>query len=196
MKRLFLTILFLATFLSPAFSQSEDPTKGWDGFERCFTPEGRKDWRFEPDLSGELLIYASRVDLNLGIRMDRRRTWGIGIGLGDNYYDAEPSSEKYLSLYIHNRHYYPLGKRRKTSIFTEFTIGGAYIFYNSRNDEVVREKEEGIYKWSNPEGSVLFDMNLRAGFEFPIWRLHAYLGPAVQLAPFDSFGLCLGVFFQ
>jgi len=118
----------------------------------------------EATISLSSLFFCSNVDVTLGMRLDSQRTWGIGTGYYSNYIDAIPATEKFIPLYVHNRHYYLIGKMQRNAICTEMMLGGAYCVSSSvSHKDAQRDYLVG-------KGGLTPVLTFRASLDFAIWN--------------------------
>jgi len=156
-------------------------------FTHCFSREGRKDWRMQYGASYSLGFPYTQEMATVGIRMDDKREWGLALVHTDLYIDADPASEYYLSLQLHNKHYWFLSQRHRSSFFFEGSFGVCWCYKDTCDES--RSYDDGS---RNDEGLVGPIMELRLGFDFPIHRkLHGNLGFELH----EGMGVFLGINF-
>lgn len=187
MKKTIFSILFLSLFSLPGLSAQERCSMNcFSSFKHCFTPEGRAQWSPAISLSTTLLIYANTTDLAFGIRMDEKRIWGLGVGLGRQYNDSVPGTEYYVPVYIWNRHYYPVGKKRVNAFFCDLRLGAAFFYQ-------VTGKDDDFDDSMADEGDVLPIIRFAPGL-----KLRIYQSFSIMAGPFisnEGFGFHFGFAF-
>ena len=199
MKHIILTILAALTVLTAA-AQEVDTTSNVVGdklnFEKPnFVPstyfesvkahlsaEGRKAWRPEFSLRANVMIYMGSYDLTGGIRTSPNKVFGLGVGRSSVFYDAYPASAYRINLYLYHRHYLPLDKRRRFSLYSDLMGGGSYVY-----------KVTGIFDENHPaptsKGKVNWWYSWQPGISIRLWgKSNIFFGPTIG----PSFGVHLG----
>ena len=132
MKHL-ITILSALMILAPAFAQTADTTStvvgdkldfetpnfvAKDYFEEVkahLSAEGRKYWKPEFSVRANGMFYYMAADLTAGIRTSPNKVFGLGVGHGWQYIDANPAHQYRWNFYLYHRHYIPLDRTRRIS---------------------------------------------------------------------------------
>ena len=65
--------------------------------KESFSAEGRKNWKPEFTVRGNVGIFTGGAILSGGIRIDDKHTLGLMLGEQSIYYDAEPATVHYIS---------------------------------------------------------------------------------------------------
>ena len=90
--------------------------------------EGRKNWKPEFSVRVNLMIYYGSYDLTGGIRTSPNKVFGLGIGRGSQWIDANPASAYRLNVFLWHRHYVPLDRKRRISLYSDLMGGGSYVY--------------------------------------------------------------------
>ena len=198
MKRLIVSILISCFFLSAA-AQDTDTTSTvvgeklnfeqprilvsdyFEGVKMHLSAEGRKEWRPEFSLRYNLMIYKGSVDLTAGIRTSSNKVFGICVGLNNTFYDAIPADASGLHFCLYHRHYIPLDRRRRFSLYSDLMGGGSYIYKVSAAREHPGLPQQGTLRWW---------YSWQPGISIRLWgKSNIFFGPT--LGP--SIGAHLGI---
>lgn len=197
MKHL-ITILSALMILAPAFAQTADTTStvvgdkldfetpnfvAKDYFEEVkahLSAEGRKYWKPEFSVRGNVMIYAGDVSLTGGVRTSPNKVFGLGVGHGWSYYDANPAHQYRWNFFLYHRHYIPLDRRRRISLYSDLMVGGAYAY-----------KVDGQIIDGNPKaGELDWYLSWQPGLSIRLWgKSNIFFGPTIG----PSIGLHLGL---
>ena len=197
MKHLITTLLSIIILL-PAAAQEVDTTSTVVGKKLDFdspnfmiedyfesvkahlSAEGRKEWRPEFSLRTNAFFYNSSLDLTGGIRTSPNKVFGLGVSHGKLYYDANPADAYRWNFYLYHRHYIPLERRRRISLYSDLMVGGAYTY-----------KVTGYIENDNPKvNSLNWYLSWEPGLSIRLWgKSNIFLGPSFG----PTIGLHLGL---
>ena len=197
MKHL-ITILSALMILVPAFAQTADTTSAVVGDKLNFeTPnfvardyfeevkahlsaEGRKYWKPEFRVRLNCMIYHEELSLTGGVRTSPNKVFGLGLGHGWVTYDANPARAKQLDFFLYHRHYIPLDRTRRISLYSDVMVGGSYV-YNVSGYVIDGEPKVGALKWY---------LSWQPGVSIRLWgKSNVFFGPSIG----PSIGLHLGL---
>lgn len=154
----------------------------FDAVKAHLSKEGRQAWRPEFSVRGNVMIYSGTVDLTGGIRTSPNKVFGLGVGYVSLYRDALPAHQNYISFYLHHRHYIPLDRRRRFSLYSDLMAGGKCLY-----------KATGAYREDQPapqKGELSWYFSWQPGLSIRLWgKSNLFFGPS--LGP--SLGLHLGL---
>ena len=200
MKHLITTILLAALMILPAAAQRQDSTTAatekldfesadlvtknyFESVKLHLSKDWRKSWR--PEVSARItsMFYVGSYDLTLGIRTSPNKVFGVGAASGEVFLDAIPARSKRVNFYLYHRHYIPLDRKRRISLYSDLFGGGTYVYKISCD---VRDKES-----IHPnEGEMRWYYMWQPGISIRLWgKSNVFLGPS--LGP--SIGLHLGL---
>jgi len=136
MKYLFSVIFAILTVVLCAAQPADTTATGevpvekldFDAVKAHLSKEGRQAWRPEFSVRGNVMIYSGTVDLTGGIRTSPNKVFGLGVGYVSLYRDALPAHQNYISFYLHHRHYIPLDRRRRFSLYSDLMAGGKCLY--------------------------------------------------------------------
>ena len=197
MKHL-ITILSALMILVPAFAQTADTTStvvgdkldfetpnfvAKDYFEEVkahLSAEGRKYWKPEFSVRGNGMFYYMAADLTAGIRTSPNKVFGLGVGHGWQYIDANPAHQYRWNFYLYHRHYIPLDRTRRISLYSDVMVGGSYAY-----------KVDGAIIDGNPKaGELNWYLSWQPGLSIRLWgKSNVFFGPTIG----PSVGLHLGL---
>lgn len=198
MMKYLITILSALLILFPAVAQQLDTTStvvgnkldfespnfvAKDYFEEVkshLSAEGRKNWKPEFSVRVQGMIYYLSVDLTGGIRTSPNKVFGLGVSHGKLYYDANPADAYRWNFYLYHRHYIPLDRRRRISLYSDLMVGGAYTY-----------KVTGYIENDNPKvNSLNWYFSWEPGLSIRLWgKSNIFLGPSFG----PTIGLHLGL---
>ena len=184
--------------LVPAFAQTADTTSTVVGDKLNFeTPnfvagnyfeevkahlsaEGRKYWKPEFSVRANGMFYYMAADLTAGIRTSPNKVFGLGVGHGWQYIDANPAHQYRWNFYLYHRHYIPLDRTRRISLYSDVMVGGSYAY-----------KVDGAIIDGNPKaGELNWYLSWQPGLSIRLWgKSNVFFGPTIG----PSVGLHLGL---
>ena len=200
MKHIILAILAALTILSAA-AQNADTTATaasdklnfeepnfmvstyFDSVKAHLSKEGRKAWKPEFSLRFTPMIYMGSFDLTGGIRTSPNKVFGLGIGRSSVFYDAYPANAYRVNFYLYHRHYLPIDKRRRFSLYSDLMGGGSYIY-----------KVQGTFDETHPAptevGKINWWFSWQPGLSIRLWgKSNIFFGPTIG----PSFGAHIGI---
>ena len=201
MKRLITTLLTSLLFLFAA-AQDADTTSTvlrekldfdspnflaedyFDAVKAHLSAEGRKNWTPEFSIRANGMIYATSVDVTGGIRTSPNKVFGLGLGRGTAYYDANPASAYSLKFFLYHRHYIPLDRSRRFSLYSDLMGGGQYVYKvtGSIRDDVPKT---GVWNWQ---------FFWEPGLSIRLWgKSNIFFGPSIGITRGLFLGLHFGV---
>ena len=202
MKHIILSIAAALLFLSAA-AQSIDTTSTVTGEKLDFeepnfmvstyfesvkahlSAEGRKAWKPEFSVRGNVMIFVGSVDLTGGIRTSPNKVFGIGVGRNSVFLDAWPGHSYQFTAYLYHRHYLPFDKRRRVSLYSDL-MGGGYYVYKSSGGLVGQDDTPASAK----PGKMGWWFSWQPGLSIRLWgKSNIFFGPTIG----PSFGVHLGV---
>ena len=158
--------------------------------KESFSAEGRKNWKPEVTVRGNLGIYAGGFAVAGGVRIDEKRTLGLMVGKNVNVYTV---NHGYMDVYsysaaLYGRRYFHLGERKIFSLYSDLALGAAVV-----------TGLEGAY-WVDPvdgttkkddidveNGDVQFYLSWQPGVRVRFFdNVHLFLGPTLS-------SHCLGI---
>ena len=149
--------------------------------KESFSAEGRKNWKSEVTVRGNLGIYAGGFAVTGGVRIDEKRTLGLMAGKNVNVYTVTPgyTDVNSFSAALYGRRYFHLGERKIFSLYSDLALGAAFV-----------TDLEGAY-WVDPVDGVKKkdDISVEKGdVQFYIsWQ------PGIRVRFFDNVHLFLGL---
>lgn len=201
MKHLITTLLSIIILL-PAAAQEVDTTSTVVGKKLDFdspnfmiedyfesvkahmSAEGRKEWRPEFSLRTNAFFYNSSLDLTGGIRTSPNKVFGLGVGYAETFYDANPASAYRMNLFLYHRHYIPLDRKRRFSLYSDLIGGCSYTYKvtgNIQNDIPKAGIWKGYFMWE-------------PGLSVRLWgKSNIFLGPSIGISRNRILGLHLGL---
>ena len=144
--------------------------------------EGRKAWKPEFSVRGSVMIYTGSVDLTGGIRTSPNKVFGLGIGRQNVFLDAWPADVYQISAYLYHRHYLPLDRRRRASLYSDLMGGGSCVY------KIIG----GFGQDPAPArvGEISWFFSWQPGLSIRLWgKSNLFFGPTIG----PSFGLHLGI---
>lgn len=144
--------------------------------------EGRKAWKPEFSLRANAMIYVGSFDLTGGIRTSPNKVFGLGVGRCSVFHDAIPASSYRMTFYLYHRHYLPIDKKRRFSLYSDLSGGGSYVYKVSGSTE----RDEGLPK----TGSWGWWYSWQPGISIRLWgKSNIFFGPSIG----PSIGAHLGI---
>ena len=199
MKHL-ITILSAFLVLLPAVAQQVDTTStligkgleldesnavGGDYFEQVkahLSAEGRKNWKPEFSVRAVGMFYHESVTLTGGIRTSPNKVFGLGLGHSWVTYDANPAQASHIDFFLYHRHYIPLDRKRRISLYSDLMVGGSYV-YEASGYVVDGSPKAGVCKWY---------FSWEPGLSIRLWgKSNLFLGPTIGPSIGLHFGLAI-----
>ena len=199
MRHILLTIAAALLFFSAA-AQEADTTSTVSGEKLDFeepnfmvstylesvkahlSAEGRKAWKPEFSLRANATIFVGTIDVTAGIRTSPNKVFGIYAGRAAVWHDAIPAHSYRLHLCLYHRHYLPLDRRRRFSLYSDLLGGGSYVYKVSGPPE----RDAGL----PATGSWGWWYSWQPGLSIRLWgKSNLFFGPTVG----PSFGAHLGI---
>lgn len=193
-----ITILSAFLILFPAVAQQVDTTStvvgnkldfespnfvAKDYFEEVkahLSAEGRKNWKPEFSVRGVGMFYHESATLTGGVRTSPNKVFGLGLGHSWVIYDANPARAKHLDFFLYHRHYIPLDRKRRFSLYSDLMIGGSYV-YEAKGHVIDGSPKAGVCRWY---------FSWEPGLSIRLWgKSNLFLGPTIG----PSIGLHLGL---
>lgn len=193
-----ITILSFLLVLFPAVAQQVDTTStvvgnkldfespnfvAKDYFEEVkahLSAEGRKNWKPEFSVRGVWMFYHESATLTGGVRTSPNKVLGLGLGHSWVTYDANPARAKHLDFFLYHRHYIPLDRKRRFSLYSDLMIGGSYV-YEANGHVINGSPKAGVCRWY---------FSWEPGLSIRLWgKSNLFLGPTIG----PSIGLHLGL---
>lgn len=182
MKRLILTVLTLLLLVSSSLSAQS--------LKESFSAEGRKDWKPEFTVRGNLGIYAGGFAVTGGVRIDEKRTLGLMVGKNVNVYTVMHgyTDVNSFSAALYGRRYLHLGERKIFSLYSDLALGAAVVtglegaYWVDPVDGTTKKDDIDVDK-----GDVQFYLSWQPGVRVRFYKnIHMFLGPTLSTH-------CLGV---
>ncbi|MBP5539749.1 MAG: hypothetical protein J6X69_08040 [Bacteroidales bacterium] len=144
--------------------------------------EGRKAWKPEFSVRGGATVHVGMFDLTGGIRTSPNKVFGLGVGRQAVWLDAYPGHAYMIDAYLYHRHYLPLDKRRRFSLYSDLMGGGSYVYRLAGNfDRDPAPMQVGAMRWF---------FSWQPGLSIRLWgKSNIFFGPTIG----PSFGVHLGV---
>ena len=183
-KAFFKTIACVAIMLLPLTSVQAQSIK------ESFSAEGRKNWKSEVTVRGNLGIYAGGFAVTGGVRIDEKRTLGLMAGKNVNVYTITPgyTDVNSFSAALYGRRYFHLGERKIFSFYSDLALGAAFVtdlegaYWVDPVDGTTKKEDISVDK-----GDVQFYVSWQPGVRVRFFdNVHLFLGPTLSLH-------CLGV---
>ena len=158
--------------------------------KESFSAEGRKNWKSEVTVRGNLGIYAGGFAVTGGVRIDEKRTLGLMAGKNVNVYTVTHgyTDVNSFSAAIYGRRYFHLGERKIFSLYSDLALGAAFVtdlegaYWVDPVDGVTKKEDISVDK-----GDVQFYISWQPGIRVRFFdNVHLFLGPTLS-------SHCLGV---
>ena len=158
--------------------------------KESFSAEGRKNWKSEVTVRGNLGIYAGGFAVTGGVRIDEKRTLGLMAGKNVNVYTVTHgyTDVNSFSAALYGRRYFHLGERKIFSFYSDLALGAAFVtdlegaYWVDPVDGVTKKEDISVDK-----GDVQFYISWQPGIRVRCYKnLHIFLGPTLS-------SHCLGV---
>ena len=158
--------------------------------KESFSAEGRKNWKSEVTLRGNVGIYASGFAVTGGVRIDEKRTLGLMAGKNVNVYTVTHgyTDVNSFSAALYGRRYFHLGECKIFSLYSDLALGAAFVtdlegaYWVDPVDGVTKKEDISVDK-----GDVQFYISWQPGIRVRCYKnLHIFLGPTLS-------SHCLGV---
>ena len=183
MKKIQFKAIACAAFLLMSFS-----TLSAQSIKESFSAEGRKEWKPEVTVRGNLGFFASGFAVTGGMRIDEKRTLGLMAGKNVNVYTVTHgyADVNSFSAAVYGRRYFHLGERKIFSFYSDLALGAAVVtgmvdaYYlvdgTMKKDDISVEK-----------GDVQFYFSWQPGMRVRFYKnIHLFLGSTLS-------SHCLGV---
>ena len=161
--------------------------------KESFSAEGRKNWKPEFTVRGNIGIYTGGAILSGGVRIDEKRTLGLMLGEQSIYYDAEPATVHYISTSLFWRRYFHLGKRQRAAFYSDLSVGAGWIYQVEESfwyNEWTGEWEGGV---DDEPGDVYPIISWQPGIRVRFYKnIHLFFGPTLAT---NCMGIHLGLGF-
>ena len=157
-----------------------------------FSTEGRKNWKPEVTVRGNLGIYAGGFAVTGGVRFDEKRTLGLMAGKNVNVYTITPgyTDVNSFSAALYGRRYFHLGERKIFSLYSDLALGAAVVTDVEGAYWVDPDPIDGTTKMDDisvENGDVQFYLSWQPGVRVRFFdNVHLFLGPTLS-------SHCLGV---
>ena len=185
MKKSVIKAITCAAFLLMPFS-----TISAQSIKESFSAEGRKAWKPEFTVRGNLGIYAGGFAVTGGVRIDEKRTLGLMAGRNVNVYTVTHgyADVNSFSAAVYGRRYLHLGERKIFSFYSDLALGAAVVtgmvdaYWIDPVDGTTKKDDISVEK-----GDVQFHVSWQPGMRVRFYKnLHLFLGPTLS-------SHCLGV---
>ena len=183
-KKVWRAITCVAFMLLPLTSVQAQSIK------ESFSAEGRKNWKSEVTVRGNLGIYAGGFAVTGGVRIDEKRTLGLMAGKNVNAYTVRHgyTDVNSFSAALYGRRYFHLGERKIFSLYSDLALGAAFVtdlegaYWVDPVDGVTKKEDISVDK-----GDVQFYISWQPGIRVRFFdNVHLFLGPTLS-------SHCLGV---
>ena len=158
--------------------------------KESFSTEGRKNWKPEVTVRGNLGIYAGGFAVTGGVRIDEKRTLGLMAGKNVNVYTVTHgyTDVNSFSAALYGRRYFHLGERKIFSFYSDLALGAAFVtdlegaYWVDPVDGGTKKEDMSVDK-----GDVQFYLSWQPGVRVRFFdNVHLFLGPTLS-------SHCLGV---
>lgn len=133
--------------------------------------EWRKTWKPEFSLRINMEIFHGSYDLTAGIRTSPNKVFGLGVGTGKAFLDANPAHVYYYQFYLYHRHYFPLDRRSRISLYSDLMLGGLYNY-----------KATGYFDENHPapDTGLFWYYSWQPGISIRLWgKSNLFVGPSI-----------------
>lgn len=160
--------------------------------KESFSAEGRKNWKPEVTVRGNLGIYAGGFAVTGGVSIDEKRTLGLMAGKNVNVYTITPgyTDVNSFSAALYGRRYFHLGERKIFSLYSDLALGAAVVTDIEGAYWVDPDPIDGTTKMDDisvENGDVQFYLSWQPGVRVRFFdNVHLFLGPTLS-------SHCLGV---
>ena len=158
--------------------------------KESFSAEGRKNWKPEVTVRGNLGIYAGGFAVTGDVRIDEKRTLGLMAGKNVNVYTVTHgyTDVNSFSAALYGRRYFHLGERKIFSFYSDLALGAAFVtdlegaYWVDPVDGTTKKEDISVDK-----GDVQFYISWQPGVRVRFFdNVHLFLGPTLS-------SHCLGV---
>ena len=185
MKKNILKAIAFAVLMAFSFTSVQAQS-----IKESFSAEGRKNWKSEVTVRGNLGIYAGGFAVTGGVRIDEKRTLGLMAGKNVNVYTVRHgyTDVNSFSAALYGRRYFHLGERKIFSLYSDLALGAAFVtdlegaYWVDPVDGVTKKEDISVDK-----GDVQFYISWQPGIRVRFFdNVHLFLGPTLS-------SHCLGV---
>ena len=185
MKKNTFRAIACAAFLLMPFS-----TISAQSIKESFSAEGRKAWKPDVTVRGNLGIYAGGFAVTGGVRIDEKRTLGLMAGKNVNVYTVRHgyTDVNSFSAAVYGRRYFHLGERKIFSFYSDLALGAAFVtglegaYWVDPVDGTTKKEDISVEK-----GDVQFYVSWQPGMRVRFFdNVNIFLGPTLS-------SHCLGV---
>ena len=164
--------------------------------KESFSAEGRKNWKSEVTVRGNLGIYAGGFAVTGGVRIDEKRTLGLMAGKYVNAYTVRHgyTDVNSFNAALYGRRYFHLGERKIFSFYSDLALGAAFVtdlegaYWVDPVDGVTKKEDISVDK-----GDVQFYLSWQPGVRVRFFdNVHLFLGPTLSS---HCMGVHLGIGF-
>lgn len=151
--------------------------------------EGRQAWKPEFSVRGNVMIFVGSVDVTAGIRTSPNKVFGIYAGRAAVFHDAIPAHSYRLHLCLYHRHYIPLDRNRRFSLYSDLLVGGSYLY------KVTGDEPQPRFPGDRPAqlpktGTMDWWYSWQPGLSIRMWgKSNIFFGPTIG----PSYGVHLGI---
>ena len=186
-KNIFKTIACAAIMLLPLTSVQAQSIK------ESFSAEGRKNWKPEVTLRGNVGIFTGGTVLSGGVRIDEKRTLGLMVGEQSVYLDAEPATIDYITTALSFRRYFHLGARQRFAFYSDLSIGAGWVYRVEQSYWVDPATGEWYGGVDDEPGDAYPFISWQPGIRVRCYKnAHIFLGPTIGT---NCMGVHLGIGF-
>ena len=185
MKKISFKAIACAVLLLMSFN-----TLSAQSIKESFSAEGRKDWKPEVTVRGNLGFFAGGFAVTGGVRIDEKRTLGLMAGKNVNVYTVNHgyADVNSFSAAVYGRRYFHLGERKIFSFYSDLALGAAFVtdlegaYWVDPVDGTTKKDDISVEK-----GDVQFHISWQPGMRVRFYKnIHLFLGPTLS-------SHCLGV---
>ena len=187
----FMAFLFVSYDVRAQETMAEDLC-GWaNEWKYAFSKDGRKNWSPEFTLRYYSGFTTDGPMFTGGIRVDKKRTFGLMVGQGDTYLDYAPGDLYSIAAGVIFRRYLYVGQKQIFSFYSDLYAGAAWIYKIHGKWHVNSATGEQREVIDNNVGDARFILGWQPGIRVRFYRnIHIFLGPTIAT---ECIGLHLGV---
>lgn len=149
----------------------------------------RAGWSPEFSAKAFVSVYHGSYEITAGARVDDN-VFGLGSGLGLEFWDAIPAHVKKIPLYGFYRRYVPLGRKELFLLFGELTVGGEYVYkIDASQEDIDAGRVDTDKKWKG-RATVTPGIAIR-----PFGKINLYIAPTLEILSHSDFmpGVTAGI---